>query len=89
MAVRPMSPPTGLLYYIDYQYEVLDHPTPNYMLAVDPVNDNPHIAIAKVRNPDRNEIIRKWQASGLLDNFDGNKESLAALYESQAKQLLK
>jgi hypothetical protein len=90
VAVRPMSLPTGLLHYIDYQYGELDHPTPDYLIGgVDPANNDPHIAIAKVRNPDRNEIIRKWQASGLLDNFDGNKESLAALYESQAKQLLK
>jgi hypothetical protein len=66
----------------------LDHPTPNYMLAVDPANNDPHIAIAKVRNPDRNEIIRKWQASGLLDNFDGSKPSIASLYESQTRQLL-
>ena len=33
--------------------------------------------------------IRKWQASGLLDNFDSGKQSLAALYEGQAKQLLR
>ena len=88
VAVRPMSVPTGLLTYLDYTYGELDHPTPQYVMAVDPVDENPHINIAKVRNPDRNETIRKWQASGLLDYFDGSKDSIAALYESQARQLL-
>jgi hypothetical protein len=86
--VQPMGGPTGTLMYLDYQYGELDHPTPNYMLAVDTANNEPHISIPKVRNPDRNETIRKWVASGLLDNFDGSKQSLAALYESQARQLL-
>lgn len=86
--VEPMSGPTGTLMYLDYQYGELDHPTPNYILAVDPIDNEPHINIVKVRNPDRNETIRKWQASGLLDNFDGSLPSIAALYESQARQLL-
>jgi hypothetical protein len=88
VAVRPMGGPTGTLMYLDYQYGELDHPTPNYILAVDPIDNESHINIAKVRNPDRNETIRKWQASGLLDNFDGSLPSIAALYESQARQLL-
>jgi hypothetical protein len=89
VAVTPMSPPTGLLYYIDYQYGELDHPTPDYLIGgVDPANNDPHIAIAKVRKPDRIATIRKWQASGLLDNFDVSKPSIADLYESQARQLL-
>lgn len=88
VAVRPMSAPTGLL-SLDYTYGELEHPTPQYVMAVDPIDDEPHINIAKVRNPDRNETIRKWQASGLLDYVDGSKPSIAALYESQAKQLLK
>jgi hypothetical protein len=89
VAVRPMTLPNGLLNYIDYQYGELDHPTPDYLIgSIDPANNDPHITIAKVRNLDRNEIIRKWQASGLLDNFDGSKPSIAALYECQARQLL-
>ena len=87
--VRPMGAPIGNLMYLDYQYGQLDHPTPNYILSTDPINDNTHINIAKVRNPDRNETIRKWQASGLLEYFDTRKDSIAALYESQARQLLK
>ncbi len=87
--VEPMGGPTGTLMYMDYQHGVLDHPTPNYMLVVDPANDDPNIAIAKVRNPDKNETIRKWLDSGLLDGMDGKKDSIAALYEAQAKQLLR
>ena len=37
---------------------------------------------------DKNETIRKWQSSGLLDYFDGSKPSIGLLYESQARQLL-
>lgn len=87
--VEPMSGPTGNLMYMDYQLGELHHPTPNYMLAVDPISDDPHISIAKVRNPDRNETIRKWIDSGLLDGMDGKKDSIAALYEAQAKQFLR
>lgn len=87
--VEPMGGPTGNLMYMDYQLGELHHPTPNYMLAVDPISDDPHISIAKVRNPDRNETIRKWIDSGLLDGIDGKKDSIAALYEAQAKQFLK
>ena len=43
--------------------------------------------IILMTNP-KDDIIRKWQESGLLDNIDGSKQSIAALYESQAKQLL-
>ena len=86
--VQPMGGPTGQLFYMDHQCGELDHPTPQYVMAVDPVDENTHINIAKVRNPDRNETIRKWQASGLLDYFDGSKPSIVALYESQARQLL-
>jgi len=43
--------------------------------------------IILMTNP-KDDIIRKWQASGLLDNIDGSKQSIAALYEGQAKQLL-
>lgn len=87
--VEPMGEPTGNLMYLDYQYGELDHLTPNNMLAVDPLGDNSHINIAKVRNLDRGATIKKWQNSGLLDGFDGTKQSIAALYESQARQLLK
>lgn len=48
----------------------LDHPTPNYILATDPVNENPNITIAKPRISDRQATLRKWIDSGLLDNFD-------------------
>jgi len=78
--VEPMSGPTGQLFYMDYQYGQLDHPTPDYEIS--------GVNVAKVRNPDRNETIRKWQASGLLDYIDGTKESIAALYEAQAKMFL-
>lgn len=88
VAVTPMSLPTGLFHYIDYQYGELNHPTPNYMLAVDPVDENSNIAIAKPRNPDRQATIQKWIDSGLLNNFDLQKQNIAALYESQARQLL-
>jgi hypothetical protein len=88
VAVTPMSLPTGLLHYIDYQYGELNHPTPNYILAADPVDENSNIAIAKPRNPDRQATIQKWIDSGLLDNFDLQKQNIAALYESQARQLL-
>jgi hypothetical protein len=77
ISIEPMSAPTGNLFYLDYQYGQIDHPTPDYQIGV-----------PKPRNPDRNEIIRKWQASGLLDFYDGSKQSLAALYESQARQFL-
>jgi hypothetical protein len=77
ISIEPMSAPTGNLFYLDYQYGQIDHPTPDYQIGV-----------PKPRNPDRNEIIRKWQASGLLDSYDGSKQSLAALYESQARQFL-
>ena len=88
--VQPMDGPTGHLFYLDYQYGELDHPTPNYMLAVDPVDETPNIAVAKVRNPDRETTIRKWQASGLLEGMDDNfKQSLAAIYEGQTRQLLR
>jgi hypothetical protein len=33
-------------------------------------------------------VIRKWIDSGLLDNFNLQKQIIAALYESQARQLL-
>ena len=59
------------------------------MLAVDPISEDPHITIAKVKNPDRNETIKKWLDSGFLDDFDTRKDSIAALYEAQAKQFLK
>ena len=75
--VEPMSGPTGQLFYLDYQYGQIDHPTPDYQIGT-----------PKVRNPDRNETIRKWQASGLLDDFDYRKESISELYESQARQFL-
>ena len=88
VSVKPLSAPTGNLFYLDYQYGQLDHQTPNYMLATDPVDDNPHISVAKVRKPDKSDIIRKWQASGLLDYFDGTKQSITALYEAQAKMFL-
>jgi len=87
--VEPMGGPTGLLTYSNYQYGELHHPTPNYMLAVDPISEDPHITIAKVKNPDRNETIKKWLDSGFLDDFDTRKDSIAALYEAQAKQFLK
>lgn len=88
--VEPMGGPTGTLMYLDYQYGELDHPTPDYLIGgVDPANDNPQIAIAKVRNPDRNATIRKWIASGLLDDFDVTKQSLAAHYDGKTKSLLK
>lgn len=81
--VEPMGGPTGTIMY-------LDHSTPDYLIGgVDPVVDNPHINIAKVRNPDRDATIRKWEASGLLEGIDNSKQSIAALYESQARQLLK
>ena len=41
------------------------------------------------RNLDRDAIIKKWEASGLLEGIDNSKQSIAALYESQARQLLK
>ena len=86
--VEPMGGPTGNLFYLDYQYGELHHPTPNYMLAVDPISDEPHITIAKVRNPNKNETIRKWLDSGLLDNFDSGKQSLADFYDGKSRQLL-
>ena len=89
VAVQPLKGPTGHLFYLDHQYGELDHPTPNYILAADPVDENPNITIAKPRNPDRQEILRKWIDSGLLDNVgDDAKQSLAALYEAQSRQLL-
>ena len=88
VAVTPMSAPTGTLMYLDYTYGESDHPTPNYILAADPVDENSNIAIAKPRNPDRQATIQKWIDSGLLDNFDLQKQNIAALYESQARQLL-
>lgn len=88
VSVAPMSAPTGHLFYLDYNYGQLDHPTPNYMLATDPVDDNPHISVAKVRTPDRNETIRKWIDSGFLDDFDTRKDSIAALYEAQTRMFL-
>jgi hypothetical protein len=87
--VEPMSAPTGNLFYLDYQYGQIDHPTPDYLIGgVDPANNDSRISIAKVKNPDRNETIRKWVDSGLLDDFDYRKESLAALYEAQTRMLL-
>jgi hypothetical protein len=89
VAVQPLNGPTGHLFYLDYQYGEIDHPTPNYILAADPVDENPNIAIAKPRNPDRQATIRKWIESGLLDNVgDDTKQSLAALYEAKTKTLL-
>lgn len=88
VAVQPLNGPTGQLFYMDYQHGELDHPTPNYILAVDPVNENLNIAIAKPRNPDRQATIQKWIDSGLLDNFDLQKQNIAALYDGQARQLL-
>lgn len=44
--------------------------------------------ITRVMASSQDLLIRKWQASGLLDGFDGSKDSIAALYESQARQLL-
>lgn len=89
VAVQPLNGPTGHLFYLDHQYGELDHPTPNYILAADPVDENPNITIAKPRIPDRQEILRKWIDSGLLDNVgDDAKQSLAALYEAQSRQLL-
>ena len=76
ISIESMSAPTGQLFYMDYQYGQLDHPTPDY-----------EIGVPKPRNQDRSDVIRKWQASGLLDDFDGSKESIAALYEGQARQL--
>jgi hypothetical protein len=43
--------------------------------------------IILMTNP-KDDIIIKWQTSGFLDNIDGSKQSIAALYKSQAKQLL-
>jgi hypothetical protein len=93
VSIRPMPSPIGTLMYLDYQYGQLDHPTPQYILAADPVDENPQIAIAKVRNPDlaingRQATIRKWLDSGLLDDFDYRKDSIAALYEAQSRMLL-
>jgi hypothetical protein len=47
ISIESMSAPTGQLFYMDYQYGQLDHPTPDY-----------EIGVPKPRNPDRNEIIR-------------------------------
>jgi hypothetical protein len=37
----------------------------------------------------RERTLQKWLDSGLLDGMDGKKDSIAALYEAQAKQLLR
>jgi hypothetical protein len=95
VAVRPMSAPTGLLTYLDYTYGELDHPTPNYMLAVDSATPDAEPSVFKVEGLDamrsqRERTIKKWQESGLLEGMShSNKENIALLYESQAKQLLK
>ena len=93
VSIRPMPSPTGTLMYLDYQYGQLDHPTPHYIVAADPVDENPRIGIAEVRNPDlaingRQATIKKWLDSGLLDDFDYRKDSIAALYEAQYRMLL-
>ncbi len=43
--------------------------------------------ITLMTNP-KDDIIRKWEASGLLNNFDGSKQSITELYEGNSRQLL-
>ncbi len=96
VSVTPMSAPTGLLTYSNNQYGELHHPTPNYMLAVDPATPDAEPTVFKVGDTgiedmrsQRERTLQKWLDSGLLDNFDPRKDSIAALYEAQAKQFLK
>ncbi len=80
ITIEPMSAPTNNLFYLDYQYGTLDHRTPDYLID--------GVDVAKVRNPDKNDTIKKWLDSGLLDDFDYRKDSIAALYEAQTRMLL-
>ncbi len=36
----------------------------------------------------RDAIIKKWEKTGLLNNYDGSRKNIAQLYESQASSLL-
>lgn len=89
-----MGSPTGILFYLDYQYGEQHHPTPNYMLAVDPATPDSEPSIFKVEGIDamrlqRERTLQKWLDSGLLDGMDEKIENIALLYEAQAKQFLK
>lgn len=91
--IEPMGGPTGNLFYLDYQYGELHHPTPNYMLAVDPATPDVEPSVFKVEGLDamrsqRERTIKKWIDSGLLDNFDSSKQSLADFYDGKSRQLL-
>jgi len=74
--IKLLSKPRGKLFYIDYNYGEIQHPTPDFTFAA--------------TDTTRQEIIRKWQESGLLEGMgDSNKQNIALLLEGQAKQLLK
>ena len=92
VAVRPMSAPTGSLMYLDYTYGELDHPTPHYVMAVDPIDDDipANVSGIEVMRLQREKTLRKWDSLGFLEGLSGHvRDDIVALYESQAKQLLK
>jgi hypothetical protein len=76
---------------VSSRYGVLDHSTPNYVMAVDPIDDNPQVNVSRIEvmRSQREETVRKWSSLGFLEGLTGQvKDNIAALYESQARQLL-
>ncbi len=91
VAVTPMSAPTGTLMYLDYTYGESDQHTQQYVMAVDPIDDNPQVNVFGIEamRLQREETVRKWSSLGFLEGLTGQvKDNIAALYESQARQLL-
>jgi hypothetical protein len=78
----------------------LDHVTPNEELvaryATREVNPNYYGVInvgqpvgVSSRAPNREETIRRWSESGLLDGLRGHvRENIAELYQAQLRQVI-
>lgn len=40
-------------------------------------------------NVQKRDIIKKWEESGLLNNYDGSRKNIAELFESEASKLVR
>ena len=79
VSVQPMSAPTNNLFYMDY------------IISSDPITPDSEIIVNRVDSMriQRENRLRKWNSLGFLEGLSGHvKDNIAALYESQASQLL-
>lgn len=81
LPMKPMKAPSGLLHYMDY------------VISVDPViqnNDRQAIGVYTpyIDEQTREMTIRRWERSGLLDEYRANLNDIFQLYERQRNQII-